>query len=1595
MEQMSNSMRALQLALVHSRWRCGLDPKDPRILQARAPGRGYHNSLKFAFEDKSGDLEPSVVRVVDDARPYKPGTFFQLEDLHPGDAVDGSMRIRLGHDILFPFLKEKNSEHRPLQDYLKHVSETYLSTLPGEDNQLSVASGRSAVELSRVRMLEGDQRPYDEVSVNSIASDAQSGSSALIAFDPLLDRNAFFFKHLFEPHVNSLCKGSLTGLKMEESELARIPLYLSATDVRVLGLDRAFWEAGRHATGLALSSELTTLLIELGYFHIYMPDIGSLRTDYDLDPNTQHIGEIFAAAGQSGSFTMGCERELVFQGPVLGEAGAEEPFKTLGIRFFNASRLTLFDTGSLPEDRVQAELAGWHEFAEVQAERISRISESCLSPREMSEVLIRLGAIDNLVSGAGFSESDLERTLRTVLRGERLRPGNVRSAVAAVTNSGLFRPLAGGQLTIRSKVFATWLVSDGVFKALKALCYQTDCAPLDRALETANLPGSALQWALAMGPDTFVKDIMEAIPRSLLDHRFREGGEPNESTLIENLWSLLLAIAARVHARGGVQKGADVISELCGQVVKVRSLAMPQACFSGLNLTGWSFEDCRLRNASFLDCNLQNANMKDCLLSGATFERCDFGSRSAEVNFNSFAGSDISGADFKACSGLSELFDVKGDAARKLLERSIWTASSVVFDAGEDDKETISRAHAASRAVGDTSATAAGVKVMQLLKNGSYSAEETPWPASAARSFAHAQWGERPVTVKTPDAEAGLLVPKAEFVALLEKHFKSGKGTTPPAGTEWKAVSCLNESLDDQLFMAIDNEGHVWHAHVKEGCCTWRLLDFPLATGLAIARQRDGGVIAAIAHVSVADKATIATLDSSGVARDSHKIDLPFVGDMSAMCWTEVQREGRSYSELLVGPQGGGAFVVHLSGDKWRVTPFQGELSFTTINSFGYSPRENIAIACAQGGRVLGYRNIEAGRMEPLFSFHTAHEWFADVAMLNHQGQMLVAGLTGGEIKVKPMERSVLWALVQPFGNVVTIVSRSPVKAQIEPPIKLGEDSDRARQMLIGAQSRHALEVWKSLYSLRPEKESIEVSPILNSEVDFVLSIPQPYEGRLELPESFDDPAGNRFRSIELVIKGKVPNDETREFERQYTEAELDLIVCSGNQLRVRWTGQFNRKVRSEKAILTVSYPSADENRGKKQTWPFELQVEWEDNPFVSSGEPVLDDQFFGLDEEIADVVQAIQLGNNVIVRSSRRSGKSSFVRKVAQELRAGDRARVAVVVSGNDIATDGTIFRSIRKSLGRIGEQGKSDYRELAALDLPLDDEVMAFKMLADTAVRRGHEPPFTVFVDEWGYLKDVIGPTLANSADELRMAGVALCLTSTPSDFRNADSASQSNDYRFFSHKLDIGRLREDALRRLVLRPLEKRMYKIDEEVVQAVVRLSSGAPHDANILMHHALLAAKEESASRSNGDGSSQGVHIHLHHLLPRSGREETDALKNLEQKYIDLQEFLIAKLEPNDRELVLSLAGPDCFPTVEDPNPPPTAKWDTEPLGIPLTGRDGHAWRTVFAEAGYRVALAEGEKTDNGITPGPSAYKLWIPWGMAQYFRRLRRTKGGV
>jgi hypothetical protein len=1605
MPKSSSLLSALHLALEHANWQCDKDRADGRVLDAVPPGRGKELTIKFAIEDREAGFDDNIVQVVDDTRPYTAGLFVGLEDLISGKARSGRQRIWLGRSLLFPFLDSPGKCREQLNQYAASVQDAYLGSSEDRGNRQELPHERTRNQVELLEFIGDKIPPRKLVDVKDVALESQDGRSGLIAFDAVIDRNLFFYRNLFLEHVKKLAESD------RDQGLARIPLFVSAAEVRALGLGRALWEAGYEATGLAVSNKFMTLLLELGFFHLYMPDIGSLRTDYDLDPNTQHIADIFAAAGQFGSFTLGCERELVFQWPLFGAKEDGTQLKTLGIRFYKAKNLTLWDTGPEPGPALFSQLEEYTRLAEDQAERIAKLSESCLSQCEAREALIRIAVIDSHVAGAGFPDTELERTLRSILTGDRLRPGNLRSTVAAMRNSDLLRPLAGGQLAIRSKVFAAWLIGDGIFNALKALCRQADMDPLDRLFQTANLPAYALQWAIAMGGDGFAKEIEKAIPAYLLRHRFREGGYPSQSALLENLWTLSLAIADTIQCGSTPlgeepRSGTDIISDLCGQAVKMRSLALPQSCFSGLDLASWTFEDCNLRNSTFLECSLMGARMKDCLLSGASFERCDFGRKDKLTSFHSFQGSDVSGAEFLECKGLTAL--LQGDVRPELLERTNWTASGIIVNTTKGEIES------AFDVVNQYAATAAGLLIGQIVGSSDRSEKKAPWPASAVRSFAHTQWNEHPILVKTPGALAGVLVKRSGFYEIIERSFQVTQQDALPPGIEWLEVSFVEEADGEQIFVAIDGEHSVWHLRVADGCGNWRRIPgIPDADRVAVTRpssrqtdeERGDAVVVCVGTTGAL---WFGMLDHSGSVKRVWECDVKYPGGVSAMSWIMPQRATGNNAELLIGPLSGGAYVVRCTGRTWRATPFRDSPMYLTIDSFGYSPRENIAIACAHGGRVLGFHNIEPGWMEPLFRFHTAHEWFADVALLNHQGQMLVAGLAAGEGEGAENMRTVLWALVQPFGNVVTVVPLFPQAGEYQPPIKLDMDSDSGGEALRKTQAARIEQVRQSLSLLRPEKEYIEISPVLSTSVDLQLNVPPASQGSLDLPDSIDDPFGVRFRSIELHIQGESSHyDEgsqslvTQSFERHYIESELDAVLFTGSQVRIRCSPRIHRGVQSAVARLSISYPSADRSRQIEGEWLFTLRFEWEDNPYVSDGAPVVGEQFFGLDEEIEKVVTAIQLGNHVIVRSCRRAGKSSFVLRVAQQLR--ERSRIAVVVTGNVIESKG-IIPAIQEMLDAIGgQESRRDYRELGAIDLTGLAIATAFKQLSEAAIRKGYQPPFTVIIDEWGYLSAKPGKSeehtkgagagieLTNRADELRStAGIVLCLTSTPLDFPTADTASQSNDYRFFSTKIDIGRLRDDALRRLIVAPLEKRGIKIDEDVVRTVMRLSSGSPHDANILMHHALIAAKREGIRPSD----KEVLTIHTHHLLPAEGGPNTEALNNLEQKYTELQRFLIEKLDPEERQEVFSRAGIDCLPTVEDPDRSQDARWDMEYLGVPQIREKKEDWRQLFSDAGYRVALHESEITDNGIKPGPSAYRLWIPWGMALHFRRLRDNRRG-
>jgi hypothetical protein len=59
--------------------------------------------------------------------------------------------------------------------------------------------------------------------------------------------------------------------------------------------------------------------------------------------------------------------------------------------------------------------------------------------------------------------------------------------------------------------------------------------------------------------------------------------------------------------------------------------------------------------------------------------------------------------------------------------------------------------------------------------------------------------------------------------------------------------------------------------------------------------------------------------------------------------------------------------------------------------------------------------------------------------------------------------------------------------------------------------------------------------------------------------------------------------------------------------------------------------------------------------------------------------------------------------------------------------------------------------------------------------------------------------------------------------------------------------------------------------------------------------------------------------------------------------------------------------------------------------------DFDGWKTLFGAFGYRVPVEEGWRTagsfhDDGDHRSSNGFMLWIPWGMAQHFRKIREGK---
>ena len=1542
------------------RWQVERQPDQTKLLVRLAEDR----HLWFGVEGINSEGGIDVLVVNDAWNPNQSrlnGPFATLREVAESGPRDGAtpLRIRLGRDLLFPAFK--------------HALDRFVDDVKREFSGGQSGIGNPTANFSRLQT-NGANSCFLPTDLDAIVEKAHlEHERALLACDALVDRMTLFVERLFLPHVDALAT----------SAAMNIPLFITAADARAIGLNWAISEACEAATGVALPDHLKNLLFSLGFFHIYLPDAEGLRIDDDLDPNTEHFSALFTVAGSLGGYTLGCERDFVFHGPI--PESWDKPdwtglLKIIGEVFFDreGTRSHLYDTGSFRP------IYDPRDHAESLAARIADLSENRISPLEAAMLMRHLAQHQHNAHGLAFTVQNLDKELRELLTGERLRPANVILVRSAAIISGLLRMLDKDRVVFRSAVLARWLIADALRLSFEARVRQDDEAPLsDLMLGVRQLPGQSFRWAFTLGDTVLLNDLAANLPFLLQRHRFHDGGLPQEEVLLENLWRLLMEAAT--FQGGAPEEIRGRLKTWCSEA-KLRGLALPQSSFIEIDLNEWSFDDCNLRNTLFLDSNLEDARFINCLVSGAHFKNCAMGGPSA-----SFLESDMSGVVIDGCEGVAKALMTAGKKQR--LNGSIWTAGLITLDgtAGELDEvfEALQR---------DQQAISIAALLISMQKQPQQS-REAPWPIPAFQSFGYALTGKRSVVVKTKDPEGDLLLPADMLAEHLRKNFLSeGKEAPTPPEESWVAFKGDSRDADDQWFVGLSRKGELWLARVVGTRFQWcwittiptaRDMSIQRLTGGKIGSEIESGLLVAVKCADDEKPVQLLRVDNSGFVTEEDIANSGLHGQVNAMRWICPIHGTASHPELLVGA-GEDLCAFVKCEESWSAKIIAGADLSATVDALGFVASHNLALVCVKGGLLVGFRHVAAGQLQELFRFKATFTRFLEVAPLNQRGQLLVVGEIGPKIH---------WALVQPSGNLVAVVPyRAPEALRAGTTIRLKRD----REEQASASAENLLAIEHALMSLTPTPQVIIVEPRGGPGIAIVLT-DHTYKSSMILPEKLIDRGGTRFRTVELTVTDENELGEPPVI-RYIPEAKFQNVEFAQGSVRLKVSPTFRKPLKRAHAVLRIAYPSEGSARSIERTWEFALRLDWEDNPYQADGHPVSGDRFYGLQDQSNQIKEGLfsHGGSHLIVEACRRAGKTSFIRKIALEIRElQDPTRVALVVSGDDISRDWDLMRAIREELRAIGKREnriKFDVLADGSYGGGQANLIARLSALAEKVRREGFKPPLVLFLDEWGYLASPhkgederrdgamgwlqIGQELTGKADELAENGIRLVLTSVPGNFRSTTSYNMSGDWRFFSTDwIAVGRLEQQALSELIRKPFEERLYEMGPDEQGVVMRLASRTPHDANIVMHYAFRAAKADPSARQDGK-----VHIGMHHILPRAGETNAHVLDKLVEKYAALQGFLLRNLTPQQRRIWLDWAGSGGIPTAENPDGGAVARWDREPLVVPMVHEDDAEGRRIFAEAGYRerLTLTSAEK---GGTIGLHRYKLWIPWGLAEYIRR--------
>ncbi len=1503
----------------------------------------------FGQENRNQIAEAAYVQVLDDAlseRPLdaancEPLDGNQLFALRVEPSATAVRQIRLGRDLLFPFLRNDELKARLLARYRDLVSEK-LGTRPGSD--------RPAPQLVA-------RRPRSKTEQKTLGDITQRGGKCLIAFDSTYEQSSWLQSEPFEDHIQSF-------LARDDNWRVCLPLFISAEEVRAVGLARAIRDALSQATDLTFSERLASLIVKLGYVHLYIPEIERLRVDYDLDPNTMFIANILFSTAPDGCFTLTCDRQFVFPSPDLRQAAAEPADReaapmllTLGDRFFWDTRLALFD-GRIPDMAEMQQIEEWAEDKRNEAKKtIALNSQGRLSEQEADELLFRLARQELSSAGHLLRRSELSAAIRSIVTEERLRLANVAHIEAAVLGSKALKTLDTGEITFHSRILSGWLVAAAISDAIQTITYDT--LPLNALMNARDLPYWVWRWGLRHAT-SMVEDgelIRQAVAHAVQLYGLTGRAGAEGSVALENVMDVLLAAAEACADTD--RSGADFLRSAIEEGAHVVNLTLPQIFLSNLKLKGWKFIGCNLRAAKFVGCDFESASFEGSFLGGATFEKCGF-----DANTN-FRAADLSGARFANCETLQAVFDSMMRASD--LSDSNWTAVDIINCTGV--RETI------PRELTDKKAPATAMTVVDKVAEGNLKDSET---IKSNLDYMAALWHAK-------NAEAPVIFHSGHDEIIISSPEKlSTAGDWPDRAN---APIAADSTLlgDGRVVIALAQNGMLWARYEGQGDMHWRKIGRESGKKsvsiLGVAGAKEKAALVHTLYIAVWQSSeagdnsiSVRSVDVNVYPAEQKQVSFRNRGEASHVEFQQpvhsvhwIRRRGAVILyELIVAtgrPQEGYLYSVRRRENSWDKTELWRDFD-APPQTIGFTDRDNVLMACFEGGRMIGYRYLPSGNLTRYFEFYSAVVQPRRVLTLNDEGQMLVLG-NPAEGPARPPEqqaRPVLCLLLNSSGNVLSVFEHATEQVDSYN-YKRGEWQERKET------DDDMMAVLKQVAGTMRGFEVVESNPLIEprhrSEIPLGIKLPDD----LHLPLSVRDRTGQRFQAVEVEIKTRDETPLRPTSRRWFNECDLK-VERSETEIAVTVPVKFRENAGDVDATLRLRYlgePPADDPL-RPFEHAFHCKVEWMDNPFIRDGVPVSGEQFFGMEQDLGICINRVKRKQAVVIRAARRSGKSSFLLRSAEILRSEPHKLVSVVVSGDRIGGAISFIDDLKAQLNELVQKTRTnEYRGLAD-SLTGASAWACLINLGNTVQNRGLNLPVVIFVDEWGKLSEDFIEQAGGNVNALKSANVVLCPAGIPANFKDVSDHQGSEFYRYLHTWLDIGQLDESGLEELIDKGLKPRKFAIARNALDLVKKLSSLAPDDANRIMHYAFAAAKADAEKKG---GKKE---IQLKHVTSKAIED------NLLQKYRALSELHIDMVKEERRQYYLNGALANDGPPWERPD---------NPIKIPLTSAGDKLDLSVFSDAGYRRRLPEASRD---ARYGP--FQLWIPRGLTLYLREYAREARG-